>query len=278
MIQTQNFGETTMGQVGGKVALITGAAVGIGAACAHLLAREGAAVVLTDIDETRGRATAAAITKAGGKALFLPQDVTDEARWPTVVSETEKTFGRLDIVVANAGIAIMAPILEMTLKDWQKQQAINLDGVFLTVKHTIPTMRRHGHGGSIIMLSSVAGLRGSAGLAGYSATKGGVRLFAKSVALECALASDNIRVNSVHPGVIDTDIWNKMPLGSTPGHNAPPDPHAIASAIAPMGRTGHVDDIARGVLFLASDASSYMTGSELVIDGGITAGGTRRPT
>jgi len=148
---------------------------------------------------------------------------------------------------------------------------VNLDGVFLSVKYAVPAMRRAG-GGSIVIMSSVAGIRGSAGLAGYCTTKGGVRLFAKAVAMECAAPGDNIRINTVHPGVIDTPIWTKLP-GST-GRNTPIDPHDVAKAGVPLGRAGEAQDIANGVLFLASDASSYMTGLELIIDGGMT-GGTR---
>jgi NAD(P)-dependent dehydrogenase (short-subunit alcohol dehydrogenase family) len=193
--------------------------------------------------------------------------VTDEAAWPGVVSAAEKRFGHLDILVANAGIGIMGPAIDMSLADWRRQMAVNVDGVFLSVKHCIPAMRRSG-GGSIVMLSSVAGLRGSAGLAGYSASKGAVRLFAKSMALECAQARDGIRVNSVHPGIIDTPIWTKLP----PGANAPLDPRAIAAATVPLGEAGRPEDVADGILFLASDASRHITGSELVIDGGMTAG------
>ncbi|MBX6746877.1 MAG: SDR family NAD(P)-dependent oxidoreductase, partial [Acetobacteraceae bacterium] len=189
-----------MGQVQGKVAIVTGSASGIGAACAAVLAREGARVLLTDLDDARGEALADRIRAEGGEAQYLHQDVTDEARWPEVIAEAERRYGRLDIMVANAGIGIIVPIAEMSLADWRRQMAVNVDGVFLAVKHAIPAMRRAG-GGSIILMSSVAGIRGSAGLAGYSATKGAVRLFAKSVALECA--RDRIRVNSVHPGIIE---------------------------------------------------------------------------
>jgi NAD(P)-dependent dehydrogenase (short-subunit alcohol dehydrogenase family) len=184
-----------------------------------------------------------------------------------VVATAEQRFGGLHILVANAGIGIMGPAIDMSLADWRRQMAVNVDGVFLTVKYGIPAMRRSG-GGSIIMMSSVAGLRGSAGLAGYSATKGAVRLFAKSMALECAQARDKIRVNSVHPGVIDTPIWGKLP----PGANAPLDAKAIAANVVPIGEVGTAEDIANGVLYLASDASRHVTGSELVIDGGMTAG------
>lgn len=252
-----------MGQLDGKAGIITGAASGIGAATARVLAREGAKLVLTDLDDAAGQALADSV---GG--VFLHHDVTDEAGWPEVVAAAEKHFGRLDILVANAGIGIMGPAVEMSLADWRRQMAINVDGVFLTVKYGIPAMRRAGNGGSIIMISSVAGLRGSAGLAGYSATKGAVRLFAKSMALECAQARDGIRVNSVHPGIIATAIWGKLPRGA----NAPLDPYRIGEATVPLGQAGEAEDIANGILFLASDQSSHMTGSELVIDGGITAG------
>lgn len=261
-----------MGQVEGKVALVTGGASGIGAACAETLAREGAKVVLTDVDGAGGEAVAERIRAAGREARFLHQDVADEDRWPAVVAETERLFGGLHILVANAGIAVIRPVFEMTLADWRRQTAVNLDGVFLSVKHGIPAIRRAGRGGSVVLMSSVAGLRGSAGLAGYSATKGAVRLFAKSVALECAGARDGVRVNSVHPGIIETAIWEKMPAGLPDGRNAPIDARAVAAQGVPLGEAGQASDIADAVLFLASDASRHMTGSEVVLDGGMTAG------
>jgi len=260
-----------MRQVEGKVAIVTGGASGIGAACATTLAREGAKVVVTDLDDAGGRGVADRITSAGGEAIFLHQDVSIEESWPDVIEATERRFGCLDVMVANAGIGILCKAVEMSLTDWRRQTAVNLDGVFLSVKYAVPAMRRSG-GGSIIITSSVAGLRGSAGLAGYCATKGGVRLFAKAVAMECAAEGDGIRVNTVHPGVIDTPIWTKLPTSA--GSNAPIDPNDVAKAGVPLGRVGQAQDIANGVLFLASDASSYMTGAELVIDGGMT-GGTR---
>ncbi len=264
-----------MGQVEGKVAIVTGGASGIGAACAETLAREGAKVVLTDMDGAGGEAVAGRLRAEGREARFLHQDVTDEGRWAEVVAETGRLFdGGLQILVANAGIAVMGAVVDMTLADWRRQTAVNLDGVFLSVKHAIPAMRRAGGGGSIVLMSSVAGLRGSAGLAGYSATKGAVRLFAKSVAMECAAARDGVRVNSVHPGIIETAIWEKMPAGLPDGRNAPLDARAIAAQSVPLGEPGQTAEVAEGVLFLASDASRYMTGSELVIDGGMTAGRT----
>jgi NAD(P)-dependent dehydrogenase (short-subunit alcohol dehydrogenase family) len=270
------------GQVEGKVALVTGGASGIGAACAELLAREGASVAVTDVDELRGPEVVAGIKKAGHKAAFWHHDVTSEARWIEIVAEVEKRYGRLDILVSNAGIGISVPsITEMSLTDWRRQTAINLDGVFLSVKHCLPAMRKSSKqgtgGGSIIMMSSLAGLRGAAGLSGYCATKGGVRLFAKAIAMECATFGDGIRVNSVHPGIIDTPIWGKIPTEAEGrGQNAPIDPEERARFATPLARAGHAAEIASGVLFLASDASSYMTGTELVIDGGMFAGGVAR--
>lgn len=265
------------GQVEGKVALVTGGASGIGEAVVELLAREGATVIATDIDDLRGPEVVSRITKTGGNATFLEQDVTSEERWIEIVAEIAKRYGRLDVLVSNAGIGIAVPgITEMTLADWRKQNAINLDGVFLSVKRCLPLMRKTG-GGSIVMMSSLAGLRGAAGLAGYSATKGGVRLFAKSIAMECASAGDGIRVNSVHPGIIDTPIWGKIPTGAAGNQgNAPIDPEERARIATPLGRAGQASEIASGVLYLASDASRYVTGSELVIDGGMNAGAVAR--
>ena len=268
------------GQVAGKVALVTGGASGIGQAIAELLSEEGATVAVTDVDDLRGPEVVAGIKNAGGQALYLHQDVTSEHRWAEVVEEIERGFGRLDVLVSNAGIGIGAPsIVDMSLADWRRQTAVNLDGVFLSVKYSLPLMRKTG-GGSIVMMSSLAGLRGAPTLAGYSATKGGVRLFAKSVAMECASAGDRIRVNSVHPGIINTPIWGKIPAGGAGGgQNAPIDCEELAKLATPLGRAGQAREIAQGVLFLASDASSYLTGSELVIDGGMFAGiAPRRPS
>jgi NAD(P)-dependent dehydrogenase (short-subunit alcohol dehydrogenase family) len=264
------------GQVQGKIALVTGGASGIGAAVSELLAREGASVAVTDVDDLNGPEVVARINKTGGEASYWHQDVTSEPRWAEVVAEVMKRYGRLDVLVSNAGIGISVPsITQMSLEDWRRQTAINLDGVFLSVKYAVPAMRRAG-GGSIIITSSAAGLRGSAGLAGYCATKGGVRLFAKAVAMECAAMQDHIRVNTVHPGVIDTPIWSKVGSGGVASRsNTPIDPQQLAAGV-PTGVVGTAQDIANGVLFLASDASSYMTASELVIDGGMFGGGVPR--
>jgi len=258
------------GRVQGKVALVTGGASGIGRGCAELLAAEGAAVLVTDVQDDKGAETVTAIVKDGGKAEYLRHDVTDEAAWAQVIAHAKERHGRLDILVNNAGIGIGGSILDMTLADWRKQTAVNLDGVFLGVKHAIPLMRVSGDGGSIVNMSSVAGLKGAPNLAGYCATKGGVRLFTKAVAMECANAKDKIRVNSVHPGIIETPIWLSIINPDNPGANAPPDLDAISSMAVPLGVKGLPLDIASGVLWLASDESRYVTGAELVIDGGLS--------
>ncbi len=261
------------GRVEGKVALITGGASGIGRSCAERLTQEGAIVVVTDLQDDKGAQTVAAITAAGGQASYLHHDVVSEQAWIDVVAAVKAQHGRLDILVNNAGVGISGSVLTMPLADFQKQTAINLDGVFLGVKHSIPLMRENG-GGSIINMSSVAGLKGSAILAGYCATKGAVRLFTKSVALECAAAKDGIRVNSVHPGIIETPIWDSIMGTGEVGDNARPPRPAVLDAMTlegvPLGKKGFPEDIANGVLWLASEESRYVTGAELVIDGGFS--------
>jgi len=258
------------GRVAGKVALVTGGASGIGRACAETLAREGAHVVVTDLQDVKGEETIAAIRKAGGKASFLHHDVTQEAEWADVVAQVMAAHARLDVLVNNAGIAIASPsITVMSLADWRTQQNVNLDGVFLGIKHALIAMRQAGHGGSIINMSSVAGLKGSPILAAYCATKGGVRLLTKAVALECAAAKDGVRVNSVHPGIIETPIWLSI-ADVNPGMNSAPDLDAMSVDAVPLGVKGVPDDIANGVLWLASEESRYVTGAEIVIDGGLS--------
>lgn len=257
------------GRVDGKIAIVTGGASGIGRSCALRLAAEGARVVLTDIQQAEGAAVVAAIESAGGRASFLTHDVTSEPAWQSVVTATLELHNGLDILVNNAGIGIGGSIVDMSLEDWRRQQAINLDGVFLGVKHCIPAMRDSG-GGSIINISSVAGIKGAPNLAAYNATKGGVRLFTKGVALECAHNRWGIRVNSVHPGIIDTPIWEKVnPDFHEKGQNTI-DLDVMAASV-PNGILGKPTDVANGVLFLASDEAAYMTGTEMVIDGGICA-------
>ena len=259
-----------MGRLDGRVAIVTGGASGIGQACAERLAEEGAVAVVTDIQDELGAEVVAGIVAAGGKAEYHAHDVTSEEAWIEIVDGVVARHGRLDVVVNNAGIGIGGSIVDFTLADWQRQQAINLDGVFLGVKHGIRVMREAG-GGSIINLSSVAGLKGAPNLAAYNATKGGVRLFTKGVALECAQARWNIRVNSVHPGIIDTPIWTKVNPAMLPDGENALDVENMATMAVPTGQLGTPRNIADGVLFLASDESSYVTGTELVIDGGLSA-------
>lgn len=255
-----------MGRVAGKVALVTGAASGIGRASAEVLAREGAAVILTDV-QASGEDVAESIRKAGGKARFVGHDVTSESEWKSIVAGIEKVEGRLDVLVNNAGIAVAGLIHELSLDEWRRQMAVNVDGVFLGVKTSLPLMRK-GKAGSIINISSIAGLRGAANLSAYCTSKGAVRLFTKSVAIECAAMQDGIRCNSIHPGLIETPIWGQV----VPGSNEPMDLDAAAAMRVPLRRKGWPEDIAKVVLFLASDDSGYMTGEEVVVDGGMTVG------
>jgi NAD(P)-dependent dehydrogenase (short-subunit alcohol dehydrogenase family) len=256
-----------MGRLAGKVALVTGAASGIGKACAEVLAREGASVVLTDVQVDKGVDVAAGIGKAGGKAVFARQDVTSEQEWAEIVRRIEKDFGRLDVLVNNAGIAVGGMVTDLTLEEFRRQMSVNVDSVFLGTKTSLPLMRKTG-GGSIVNISSIAGLRGAPRLSAYCASKGAVRLFTKAVALECAVMKDGIRVNSVHPGIIDTPIWGQV----IPGSNEPPDLDALSAFRVPLGVKGQPTDIANVVAFLASDDSRYMTGEEVVVDGGMTIG------
>jgi NAD(P)-dependent dehydrogenase (short-subunit alcohol dehydrogenase family) len=264
-------GEIMMGRVTGKVACVTGAASGIGRATALFLAREGASVVATDIQADEGASLLAELAEFAGTACFLPHDVTDEGQWQAVIAEIRSRYGRLDILVNNAGIGFTGSVVDMSLERWRLQMAVNVDGVFLGVKHGLPLMRASGQGGSIINVSSIAGIKASAGTSGYCASKGAVRLFTKSVALECAAAKDGVRVNSLHPGVVETAIWDTM-LGTTAdGSNDRPRGPMLDAAIGdsiPLGFKGSPEDMAEGILWLASDESRYVTGSELVIDGG----------
>lgn len=255
-----------MGRVSGKVALVTGAALGIGKATAQLLAREGAKVVVTDMKVSDGQTVVAEIKATGGEAMFAELNVTHEDDWKKAIAATLQAYGQLDIVVNNAGIAWTGTVESTGLDDWRRVQSINLDGVFLGTKYAVEAMKAHRRG-SIINLSSIEGLVGDPTLAAYNASKGGVRLFTKSAALHCARSGYNIRVNSVHPGY----IWTPMVQGLT---GETPDQKAARQKLVdlhPIGHLGEPDDIAYGILFLASDESKFMTGSELVIDGGYTA-------
>lgn len=262
------------GRVQGKTAIVTGAASGIGEACAKLLAREGANVVVSDVNVADGKRVAKEIGDAGGKALFVSQDVTSEDRWHEVVEQCVSAFGGLNILVCNAGVGVGGNCETFSLESWRDQFGINVDGVFLGVKHAIPKIRES-DGGSIIVMSSVSGLRGTAGMSCYCATKGAIRMFTKAVAIELAQQGDNIRVNSIHPGPIDTPIWSKVDSETLQvfggSGNEGVDVAQLAAHAVPGGGVGQPDDIAEGVLYLASDAARYVNASELVIDGGASA-------
>ena len=244
----------------GKVALISGGARGQGAVEAKLFASEGASVVIGDILDDAGRQVEAEIAESGGNATYVHLDVTSESQWNDAVSAAVERYGKLDILVNNAGILIRAGVEDTTEEDWDRIMDINGKGVFLGTKAAIPAMREAG-GGSIINISSIAGMQGSPGATAYSATKGAVRILTKSTAVQ--YAKEGIRCNSVHPGLIYTDMTRDT-LDTPEGERE-------WRARVPMGHIGVAEDVAKGVLFLASDESSYMTGSELVIDGGITA-------
>jgi len=250
-----------------KVALITGAGSGLGEATAHRLAEEGAYVVAADINAAAVEGVVAAILAKGGRAEAQQQDVTDEARWQALINDLVARLGQLDILVNNAGIALTGNAEDTTLDAWRQTQQINLDAVFIGTREAIRVMKDRG--GSIINMSSIDGIIGEPMAAAYTASKGGVRLFSKSAALHCANKGYRIRVNSLHPGVI------KTPMVENAFSFLPPADRyvLIAKLVAqvPMGHWGDPIDIANGVLFLASDESRYMTGAELVIDGGYTA-------
>ena len=254
------------GRVEGKVAIITGAAGGLGSAIARMLATEGAEIVATDIDLDRAEVVADEI---GGAAIALPQDVTDEARWKEVLAETVNRFGGLHILVNNAGIGTPGTVEETSLEDWRKVHAIDLDSVFLGSKHAIPHMRASTsaeNGGSIVNISSIAGIIAGHNMAAYNSAKAGVRHLSKSVALHCARAAPHVRCNSVHPTFIDTPILDQ--IGSCISRD---DLLEKLARQVPLRRVGTPKDVAHGVLYLASDESSFVTGAELVIDGGISA-------
>ena len=255
-----------MNRMNDKVALITGGAKGIGEACARLLALEGAAVAISDVDIERGSSVAEEINCGGGAAMFVEQDVGDESAWRRVMEETVERFGRLHVVVNNAGLGIGGDVEHATLDEWRRLMRVNLDGVFLGTKYGVQTIRKFG-GGSIVNLSSIEGLVGDPNLAAYNSSKGGVRLLTKSAALYCAKAGYNIRVNSVHPGY----IWTPMVENYLKASGDVEGGRRMLNAMHPVGHIGEPIDIAYGVLYLASDESKFVTGTELVIDGGYTA-------
>jgi 3alpha(or 20beta)-hydroxysteroid dehydrogenase len=251
-----------MGKLDGKVALISGGARGQGAAEAHVFTREGAKVVFGDVRDAEGVQVEAAVRAEGGDAVYLHLDVTVEADWDKAVRTAVERYGKLDVLVNNAGIVIpRVPIEERTAEEWDRVMAVNAKGVFLGTKYAIPAMRRAG-GGSIVNISSVAGIGQSAHQEpAYAASKGAIRIFTKVTASQHA--RDRIRCNSVHPGPVDTEML----------HSAMRDPEVLRRRLerVPLGRMGTVDEVVKAVLYLASDDASYVTGAELVIDGGALA-------
>ena len=245
----------------GKVAIITGGARGQGATEARMFAQEGASVVIGDVRDELGMQVEAEIRELGGEAVYLHLDVTSNDDWQRAIDTAEQQFGKVDVLVNNAAIVLRKDIEETTSEDWDNIMDINAKGVFLGTRAVIPAMRRAG-GGSIINISSISGLV-AIGPPAYIATKGAVRLFTKSTAIQ--YASENIRANSIHPGSVDTDMRREGM-----GDQTPEEIQARIDNI-PLGRVGTTEDISYGALFLASDESSFMTGSEVVIDGGYTA-------
>lgn len=276
----------------GKIAWVTGGASGIGAACCKAFADAGASVVCTDIQVEEGKALVQSLQKAAsGNVVFFEQDVTDEARWQELAGTIKNQLGGLHVLVNNAGIGNAASILETTLEAFRHMVAINLESVFLGTKTCIPLIDQSG-GGAIVNISSVAGLRGAPNLSTYCATKGAVRLYTKSTALECAGAGLKVRCNSVHPGIIETPIWNDVvPNPETSGFISNSEeeqakaannelategtnmsvPRMIANNLVPGGEVGLPSNIADAVVFLASERASYINGSELVVDSAMTA-------
>jgi NAD(P)-dependent dehydrogenase (short-subunit alcohol dehydrogenase family) len=252
-----------MGRVAGKVALITGAGMGLGRAASHLLAAEGAVVCCTDISSEHGQETVRLIRSNGGEAEFHHLDVSDCDHWPPVMETIAARHGRLDVLVNNAGIAYAGNIEDATMEQWRHTMAVNVDGVFLGCKHGVGIMKKTG-GGSIINLSSIDGIIGEAELAAYCASKGAVRTLTKAVAAHCAERNYRIRCNSIHPGYIWTPQTEKYlrDLGTLE------EERTRAERRHPIGRLGEPNDVAFMVLYLASDESKFVTGSEMVVDGG----------
>lgn len=266
-----------MNRLDGKVAFISGGARGIGAETAQLMVQAGAKVAIGDVTDERGRETVRALESAGGEALYVHLDVTREEDWARAIGATVDRFGGLDILVNNAGILLGKAIEDTSLAEWQRLCGVNMTGVFLGTKAALPALRARGekapHGSSIVNLSSIAGLVGSQMDPLYSMTKGGVLLFTKSSALEFGRKGYQVRVNAVHPGLIETDMGAQAMAARArlAGTN---DVEAMRTRFRdshPIGRLGIATDVARGILFLASDDSGFMTGSSLVIDGGYTA-------
>lgn len=261
----------------GKVALISGAARGIGGETARLMAQAGASVIVADVLDEQGRQTAGAITQAGGHAAYIHLDVTKEEQWIEAINLATSRFGKLDILVNNAGVFIGKGIEEISLDEWNRLVAVNMTGVFLGTRLAAPALREAAksseHGSAIVNLASIAGIVGSQLDPLYSMTKGGVTLFTKSAALEFGRKGYRIRVNSIHPGVIQTDMGEQtfVARARRTGSNDTAAVRQVVTDTVPWGRLGMALDIAKGIVFLASDDAGYMNGAGLIVDGGVTA-------
>jgi len=257
---------TGMGRVDGKIALVTGAAQGLGAAIAEMLVAEGARVALTDVNIEGAQAVTAGINRESpGSAVALEHDVADEGAWQDVLQQVVSELGGLNILVNNAGIGSIASIEDESYENWRRVHAVDLDSVFLGCKYAVPIIAESG-GGSIVNISSISGIIAGHNMAAYNSAKAAVRHLSKSVALHCARSGNNIRCNSVHPVFIDTPILDGMARGG--------DRDAALQKLGrqiPIGRVGQPDDVAYAVLYLASDESKFVTGSEIKVDGGISA-------
>ncbi|MCH2628957.1 MAG: glucose 1-dehydrogenase [Nisaea sp.] len=254
-----------MGRLDGKVALITGGASGLGKATGQLMAKEGATVVLSDLQEVEGTAVSKQIKENGGHCFFIKQDTTSEEGWQDICDSILENHGHLDILLNGAGVGSSAVEIEdMDFSTWRNCLSVNLDGVFLGCKYGIRAMRK-GNGGSIINISSILGFAGLATATNYCASKGGVRLLTKAAALECARKTPLVRVNSIHPGFIDT------PMVAGAIQRRGPEFRNYIEENVPLGELGEPNDIAEGVVYLASDGAKFVTGTELTIDGGFLA-------
>jgi NAD(P)-dependent dehydrogenase (short-subunit alcohol dehydrogenase family) len=261
------------GRVAGKVALVTGAASGIGRATAVALAKHGAGVFCADLNAAGAEETAAAIVAAGGPAWPCTLDVTSEPAWIAAMKQVTQERGRLDILVNCAGISSACPVADLNLDDWRRVMAVNLEGVVLGTKHAIRTMRQVGHGGSIINVASVSGLKAQPGASAYCTSKAAIIMFSRVAALECLRNGDGIRVNTISPSGVKTPMWKTMPffqelIAKEGGEEAA---FAAMTRAFPYGRFAQPEEIALGILYLASDEALYVTGTDLAIDNGDTA-------
>lgn len=259
------------GRVLGKVALVTGAASGIGKATTLALAREGAKIAVTDLNAAGAQATVNEIVSSGGDAVAYSLDVTSETDWERAIDSVLENWNKLDILVNNAGISFAKPVTDMTLSEWQRVMAVNLDGVFLGTKHGVKAMRK-GTGGSVINIASASGLKASPGASAYCASKAAVRMLSKAVALECAQNNDSIRVNTVFPSGVISPMWEGMEFWQEIKSKAGSEEAAwkVMSEAIPLKRFAKPEEIAQAILYLATDEAGFVTGADFVIDGGFT--------